>query len=113
MQTRRLLVLLAIGVGIVTAGAPPAADAAVATTDVEHAAIQNLRSVPGESEVMGVSDDDRYVLTSGRGGAYREDLATGERVRVDVYADGTPADATNARLSADGTKALALHFVAA
>lgn len=110
-----LLALLALSVGILAAVPPGMALAAVPTTDVEHATVENVRSVSGASSVRGVSDDDRYVLTTGSEGVYRHDVKAGARVRVDVYADGTPVDRSTswAWLSSDGTKALSMRYVTA
>jgi lysophospholipase L1-like esterase len=95
-----------------SAEAKPAA-AAVASADVEPAQVEDLFTAPAGSTVTGVSDDDRYVLvTDSGGGVYRYDTTTGERTRVDVYADGTPTGGTvfSPRLSADGSKALFFRF---
>lgn len=115
MRTRLLLILLAVAGGLWATVPSGVALAAVATTDVEHAVVENVRSVPAAYAVKGVSDDDRYVLTTGFDGVYRVDVTTGARVRVDVYADGTPvAGSTSwAWLSSDGAKALSMIYVAA
>lgn len=92
-------------------GSGPAA-AAVSTAEVEHAHVDDLSTVSGEGNVNGVSDDGRYVLVDGSGGVFRYDTTTGQRVRVDVYADGTPPEGggTWARLSADGSTAMSLVY---
>src|ERR1700755_1241142 len=82
------LVLFCLG-AVAMSGATPAL-AAVSSAEVEHAQVEDLFAAPDGSLVTGVSDDDRYVLVSGSDGLYRYDTTNGERVRVDVYADGTP-----------------------
>jgi lysophospholipase L1-like esterase len=100
------LVLFCLGTAAMP-GATPAL-AAVSSAEVEHAQVEDLFAIPDGSLVTGVSDDDRYVLVSGSDGLYRYDTTSGERVRVDVYADGTPVGGyvSSSRLSADGSKAL-------
>jgi lysophospholipase L1-like esterase len=92
-------------------GSGPAA-AAVSTAEVEHAHVDDLFTLSGGGYVGGVSDDGRYVLVDGSEGVFRYDTTTGQRVRVDVYADGTPPPegGTWARLSADGSTAMSLLY---
>jgi lysophospholipase L1-like esterase len=84
----------------------------VSTAEVEHAYVDDLFSVSGAGQVTGVSDDGRYVLIRMAEGVFRYETTTGQRVRVDVYADGTPPTDSVAwpRLSADGSKALSLLY---
>jgi lysophospholipase L1-like esterase len=84
------------------------AAATVPTAEVEHAQVENLTPAPGAYAVTGVSDDDRYVLVAETDGVFRYDTTTGQRIRVDVYSDGTPPASTGLwpRLSADGSKAI-------
>ena len=108
------LARLALVLTLLTLMLVDSAYAQVTTAEVEHAAVVNLFAVSDVGSVTGVSDDDRYVLGVGADGAYRYDATTGSRVRVDVYADGTPISpsAYTSYLSSDGTRALSVRYVA-
>ncbi len=109
-RERRRIAIAIAAVALVLAGAPipigVLPSAAATTGEFVTPTQSDVMPVSTSTRVTAATADGRFVVLTDGGGTWRVEIATGERIRLDVLTDGSPlTDASHFAITDDGNKA--------